>query len=66
MLLSKGFEVEMYTGRTDGEIVGLADKITKSVSGFVREPDSRNVEYTTPPLQQYEQLLCELVAPRRR
>ena len=43
MLLSKGFEVEMYTGRTDGEIVGLADKITKSVSGFVREPDSRTV-----------------------
>lgn len=66
MLLSKGFEVEIYTGRTDGTIIGLADKITPSVSGFVREPDSRNVEYTTPPLQQYEQLLCELVTPRRR
>lgn len=66
MLLSKGFEVEMYTGRTDGKIIGLADKITQSVSGFVREPDNRNVEYTTPPLQQYEQLLCELVTPRRR
>ena len=66
MLLSKGFEVEMYTGRTDGEIIGLSDKIVKSLSGFVREPDSRNVEYTTPPLQQYEQLLCELVTPRRQ
>ncbi|ESA33527.1 glutamate--cysteine ligase [Leptolyngbya sp. Heron Island J] len=66
MLLSKGFEVEMYTGRTDGEIIGLSDKIVKSLSGFVREPDSRNVEYTTPPLHQYEQLLCELVTPRRR
>ncbi|MBT9311036.1 glutamate--cysteine ligase [Leptothoe kymatousa] len=66
MLLSKGFEVEMYTGQTDGEIIGLSDTIAKSLSGFVREPDSRNVEYTTPPLQQYEQLLCELVSPRRR
>ena len=66
MLLSKGFEVEMYTGKTDGEIIGLSDKIVKSLSGFVREPDSRNVEYTTPPLQQYEQLLCELVTPRRQ
>ncbi len=66
MLLSKGFEVEMYTGKTDGEIIGLSDKIVKSLSGFVREPDNRNVEYTTPPLQQYEQLLCELVTPRRR
>ncbi|MEM9808754.1 MAG: glutamate--cysteine ligase [Cyanobacteria bacterium P01_D01_bin.56] len=66
MLLSKGFEVEMYTGQTDGQIIGLSDTIAKSLSGFVREPDSRNVEYTTPPLQQYEQLLCELVSPRRR
>lgn len=56
----------MYTGLTDGTIVGLSDKISKSLSGFVREPDSRNVEYTTPPLQHYEQLLCELVSPRRR
>lgn len=66
MLLTKGFEVEMYTGLTDGTIIGLSDKISKSLSGFVREPDSRNVEYTTPPFQQYEQLLCELVSPRRR
>ncbi len=66
MLLSKGFEVEMYTGQTDGEIIGLSDTIAKSLSGFVREPDNRNVDYTTPPLQHYEQLLCELVSPRRR
>nr|WP_284681978.1 glutamate--cysteine ligase [Adonisia turfae] len=65
-MLSKGFEVEMYTGHTDGTIIGLSDKIVKSLSGFVREPDSRNVEYTTPPLQHYDQLLCELVTPRRR
>lgn len=64
MLLSKGFEVEMYTGTPDGEIVGLSDRIVANLNGFVREPDSRNVEYTTPPLCQYEKLLCELVRPR--
>ncbi|HIK45495.1 MAG TPA: glutamate--cysteine ligase [Leptolyngbyaceae cyanobacterium M65_K2018_010] len=64
MLLSKGFEVEMYTGTPSGEIVGLSDRIVADLNGFVREPDSRNVEYTTPPLCQYEKLLCELVRPR--
>ena len=64
MLLSKGFEIEMYTGTPAGEIVGLSDRIVADLNGFVREPDSRNVEYTTPPLCQYEKLLCELVRPR--
>ncbi len=64
MLLSKGFEVEMYTGTPEGDIVGLSDRIVANLNGFVREPDSRNVEYTTPPLCRYEKLLCELVRPR--
>ena len=63
MLLSKGFEIEMYTGTPAGEVVGLSDRIVAALNGFVREPDSRNVEYTTPPLCQYEKLLCELVRP---
>ncbi|MEB3211367.1 MAG: glutamate--cysteine ligase [Leptolyngbyaceae bacterium] len=66
MLLTKGFEVEMYTGTSDGDIVGLSDRIVADLDGFVREPDSRNVEYTTPPFFQYERLLCELVRPRQR
>ncbi|MDA0266738.1 MAG: glutamate--cysteine ligase [Cyanobacteria bacterium] len=65
MLLSKGFEVEMYTGTPGGSIIGFSDRIVAALDGFVREPDSRNVEYTTPPLHQYEQLLCELVRPRQ-
>lgn len=64
MLLSKGFEIEMYTGTPTGDVVGLSDRIVADLNGFVREPDSRNVEYTTPPLCQYEKLLCELVRPR--
>lgn len=63
-MLSKGFEIEMYTGTPDGEIVGFSDQIVASLDGFVREPDNRNVEYTTPPLYRYERLLCELVRPR--
>lgn len=64
MLLSKGFEIEMYTGTPQGDIVGLSDKIVESLDGFVREPDSRNVEYITPPFYEYDQLLCSLVRPR--
>ena len=64
MRLSKGFEVEIYTGTPTGHVVGLSDKIVANLNGFVREPDSRNVEYTTAPLQCYERLLCELVQPR--
>lgn len=65
MLLSKGVEVEMYTGTSTGDIVGLSDKIVRDLTGFVREPDSRNVEYTTAPLCCYDRLLCALLKPRQ-
>ncbi len=66
VLLSKGFEIEMYTGTPDGDIVGLSDKIVQALDGFVREPDSRNVEYTTAPFCNYDRLLCALVKPRQK
>ena len=66
VLLSKGFEIEMYTGTPQGDVVGLSDQIVSSLDGFVREPDSRNVEYVTPPSHQYHQLLCDLLRPRLR
>lgn len=66
MLLSKGFEIEIYTGTPQGKIVGLSDRIVAALDGFVTEPDSRNVEYTTAPLCSYDTLLCALVMPRRR
>ncbi|MGF1499310.1 MAG: glutamate--cysteine ligase [Elainellaceae cyanobacterium] len=65
MLLSKGLEVEVYTGTSDGDITGFSDQIVADLDGFVREPDARNVEYTTPPLVSYDRLLCELVRPRQ-
>ncbi|PMB06399.1 putative glutamate--cysteine ligase [Fischerella thermalis CCMEE 5273] len=64
MLLLKGFEVEIYTGTTQGDIVGVSDKIVAALDGFTQEPDSRNVEYITAPLYKYKQLLFELVRPR--
>ena len=63
-MLSKGFEVEIYTSTPEGDAVGLSDKIVAALEGFVREPDSRNVEYTTPPCHRYERLLCDLLQPR--
>ncbi|MEA5603304.1 glutamate--cysteine ligase [Nostoc sp. UHCC 0252] len=65
MVLLKGFEIEMYTGTPQGEIVGLSDKIVAALDGFMREPDSRNVEYITQPSHNYENLLCALLRPRR-
>lgn len=65
-MLSKGFEVEMYTGTPQGDIVGFSDQIVADLQGFVREPDNRNVEYTTPPRSRYERLLCDLVHPRQQ
>lgn len=65
MLLSKGFEIEIYTGTPEGDIVGLSDRIVRDLDGFVREPDNRNVEYTTAPLCNYERLLCAILRPRR-
>jgi len=64
-LLSKGFEVEMYTGTPRGKIVGMSDQIVQALDGFVREPDSRNVEYTTAPFCGYDRLLCALLKPRQ-
>ena len=66
MLLSKGFEIEMYTGTPGGDVIGLSDKIVQALDGFVREPDSRNVEYTTAPFCNYDRLLCALVKPRQK
>jgi predicted glutamate--cysteine ligase len=65
VVLLKGFEIEMYTGTPQGEIVGLSDKIVGALDGFMREPDSRNVEYITQPSHNYENLLCALLRPRR-
>jgi predicted glutamate--cysteine ligase len=66
VLLTKGFEIEVYTGTSQGDIVGLSDKIVAALPDFMTEPDSRNVEYATEPLTNYEDLLCALLKPRQR
>ncbi len=65
-LLSKGFEVEMYTGRPDGSVVGCAVEAARELAGFVTEPDQRNLEYTTPPEADYQRQLALLLEPRQR
>jgi len=65
-LLTKGFEVEMYTGRGDGQVVGCAAEAAAALEGFVTEPDNRNLEYTTPPEASYRRQLELLLEPRRR
>ncbi|MEB3332970.1 MAG: glutamate--cysteine ligase [Synechococcaceae cyanobacterium] len=65
-LLLKGFEVEMYTGRADGTVVGCAAEAAAALQGFVTEPDQRNLEYITPPHASYARQLALLLEPRRR
>ena len=64
-LLLKGFEVEMFTGRPDGVVVGCADEVARALPGFMVEPDRRNLEYATPPEVDYRQQLHHLLEPRR-
>ncbi|MCS5699048.1 glutamate--cysteine ligase [Cyanobium sp. FGCU-52] len=65
-LLLKGFEVEMYTGRPDGTVVGCAAEAAAALEGFVTEPDNRNLEYTTAPDASYTRQLALLLEPRQR
>ena len=65
-LLLKGFEVEMYTGRRDGTVVGCAAEAARQLEGFVTEPDHRNLEYTTLPEADYSRQLALLLEPRQR
>nr|AUG32588.1 hypothetical protein PLO_602 [Paulinella longichromatophora] len=65
-LLLKGFEVELFTGKADGTVVGIASDAARALTGFVTEPDQRNIEYTTPPHASYDQQLIFLVEPRLR
>ncbi|MEB3308319.1 MAG: glutamate--cysteine ligase [Cyanobacteriota bacterium] len=65
-LLLKGFEVEMYTGRPDGTVVGCAAEAARELPGFVTEPDQRNLEYVTAPARSYREHLALLLAPRQR
>ena len=65
-LLLKGFEVELYTGRADGTVVGCSAEAAAALEGFVTEPDHRNLEYITPPDASYDNQLRLLVEPRQR
>ena len=65
-LLLKGFEVELFTGRPDGTVVGCSPAAAAALSGFVTEPDHRNLEYITAPDASYQRQLELLLEPRRR
>lgn len=64
--LLKGFEVELFTGRVDGTVVGCSPAAAAALPGFVTEPDHRNLEYVTPPAREYGTLLELLLEPRRQ
>ena len=61
--LYKGFEVELFTGSQNSHI-GVSDAISKTFDDFVKEPDSRNVEYITTPERDYKVSFKKLLQPR--
>jgi len=63
--LYKGFEVELFTGSLNSHI-GVSAAIEKNFSNFVKEPDSRNVEYITTPEKDYKFLYEKLITPRKK
>jgi len=63
--LYKGFEVELFTGSFNSHI-GVSADIEKNFSNFVKEPDSRNVEYITTPEKDYKLLYEKLITPRKK
>ena len=65
-LLLKGFEVELFTGRPDGTVVGCSPAAAAALDGFVTEPDHRNLEYITAPHASYQRQLELLLEPRRQ
>jgi predicted glutamate--cysteine ligase len=65
-LLLKGFEVELFTGRPDGTVVGWSPAAAAALDGFVTEPDHRNLEYITAPHASYQRQLELLLEPRRQ
>ena len=64
-LLLKGFEIELFTGNSSGENIGIAAEAAQALEGFVTEPDNRNLEYITAPESSYAPLSEALLAPRR-
>ncbi len=57
MLLTKGIEVEQYTGLRSGQVLPLSALISQNLPGFTVEPDQRNVEFITEVTTSYEELL---------
>ncbi len=64
--LTKGFEEEVYTGTSDGKIVGVSQMVAAELPGFYTEPDARNVEFTTEPDRDYDTVASLLMSKRCR
>ena len=64
-LLLKGLEEEVYTGTSDGTIIGMSHRAKAALPGFMTEPDCRNTEFISPPQRDYEEIGCTLMRLRR-
>jgi len=66
MLFTKGIEVEQYTGLSNGQVIPLSALISQHLEGFTVEPDQRNVEFITPAVTSYDELLEHTIKSRMK
>lgn len=63
--LTKGIEVEVFTGTRQGDVVGMSPKAVPALGNpFVFESDARHLEYVTDPFTSYDDLARQIVEPR--
>lgn len=64
MLLTKGLEIEQYTGLKNGQVLPLSALISQSLKDFTIEPDQRNIEFVTSITKSYDELLASAIGQR--
>ena len=55
-LLLKGFEVELFTGLSSGQHVGVSASVATDLLGFVKEPDNRLIKHINEYVQSNNEL----------
>ena len=64
MLLTKGLEIEQYTGLKNGQVLPLSALISQNLKDFTIEPDQRNIEFVTGITKSYDELLASAIKQR--
>ena len=65
-LLTKGLEIELFAGSTDGNVVPISNALSNELKWVTFEPDQRYFEYITKPSSNYKELFKDVILPRKK